>query len=52
MKVILGVEYTDEEINSIIDTLNLLSDITGNSSDEARTADMIEWASEAFTNLS
>lgn len=52
MKVTLGIEYTDEEINSMIDTLNLLCNITENHEEEARTVDMIQWASDAFANLS
>lgn len=52
MQVTLGIKYTEEEINSMINTLNLLSDIAENREEEARTVDMIQWASDAFANLS
>jgi len=52
MKVKMVTEYTEEEINSMIDTLQLLSQILDNHEEEARTVDMIQWASDAFANLS
>lgn len=52
MKVKMVTEYTEEEINNMIDTLQLLSTIVDNREEEARTVDMIQWASDAFANLS
>ena len=52
MKVKMVTEYTEEEINNMINTLQLLSTIVDNREEEARTVDMIQWASDAFANLS
>ncbi len=47
----LVINYADEEINAMIDTLNLLSVIIENKNQEARTTDMISQANGAFEDL-
>lgn len=51
MIIKLAVNYTEDEIDTMIQTLNFLSDIIDNSDEGARTIDLIQWSSDAFENL-
>lgn len=51
MKIKLVVNYTEDEINTMIKTLSFLSDIINNSDEGVKAVDLIQWSFDAFKNL-
>ena len=51
MKIKLVVNYTEDEMDTMIKTLSFLSDIIDNPDEEKRTLDLIQLSSDAFENL-